>query len=200
MGSPTRSYRGRSATERTAERRERLLAAALELWGDGGWASVTMRGVCARAGLNDRYFYESFADVEALLLAVYDRALDDLVRHLRRTALAEPEPRARLRASVSAFVTAFASDPRRARVGLAEPAGSPALERRRRATYAMFAELARGELRPADPAGFEAAMYFALGGAAELVIRWVEGTLPMTAANLEERVATLVLTVVERHL
>ncbi|ROO89697.1 TetR family transcriptional regulator [Actinocorallia herbida] len=200
MGSPTRSYRGRSAAERTAERRERLLTAALESWGDGGWASVTMRGVCARAGLNDRYFYESFADVEALLLAVYDRALDDMVRHLDRAASAQPDPRLRLRASVAAFVGAFTADPRRARVGLAEPAGSPALERRRRATYAMFAELARGELSPADAAGFDTAMFFALGGAAELVIRWLEGTLPLTAGELEERVATLVLAVVAPHL
>ncbi|WP_278258124.1 TetR family transcriptional regulator [Nocardioides convexus] len=59
LPAPRRRYGGKTAEQRRAERREALLAAAVDIWQESGWAAVTMRGVCARAGLTDRYFYES---------------------------------------------------------------------------------------------------------------------------------------------
>ncbi|GAA2725769.1 helix-turn-helix domain-containing protein [Actinocorallia aurantiaca] len=200
MGSTTRPYKGRTAEERRTERRGRLLAAGLELWGDHGWAAVTMRGVCAHAGLNDRYFYESFPDVEALLLAVYDQALSDLLTYVERAIASEPLPEERIRAGMSVFVNAMASDSRRARIGLAEPAGSPALEQRRRDTYHLFARFARDSLRPADEEAFTVAMLFALGGAGELVINWLGGSLALTPDELAERASELVLSVILPYL
>ncbi len=42
-----------------------------------------MRAVCREAGLSERYFYESFANTEALLIGVYqhctDRMHDDIL-------------------------------------------------------------------------------------------------------------------------
>ena len=70
---------GRTAEERHAERRQRLVDAATEIWVDSGWAAVTMRGVCARTSLNDRYFYEHFSDRDDLLCTVWDGARDDLI-------------------------------------------------------------------------------------------------------------------------
>lgn len=200
MGSTTRPYRGRTAEERRAERRGRLLAAGLELWGDHGWAAVTMRGVCAHAGLNDRYFYESFTDVEALLLAVYDQALSDLLEYIGKVIAAASTPEERIRAGISVFVDAMASDSRRARIGLAEPAGSPALEQRRRATYHLFARFARDSLEPRDEEAFTVAMLFALGGAGELIINWLDGSLALTPGELAERASELVLSVISPHL
>ncbi|WP_157963633.1 TetR/AcrR family transcriptional regulator [Actinocorallia populi] len=200
MGSTTRPYRGRTAEERRAERRARLLAAALELWGDQGWAAVTMRGVCAHAGLNDRYFYESFADVEQLLLAVYDQALRDLLGYVERVVATAPTPRERIRTGMAVFVHAMASDSRRARIGLAEPAGSPALEQRRRDTYHLFARLARDWLRPADEEAFTVAVLFALGGVGELIINWLGGTLALTPDELADRASGLVLGVIAPYL
>ncbi|HET6290833.1 MAG TPA: TetR family transcriptional regulator, partial [Amycolatopsis sp.] len=63
----SRRYSGKTADERRAERRLALLGAALDIWQEQGWAAVTMRGVCARANLTDRYFYESFANRDVLL-------------------------------------------------------------------------------------------------------------------------------------
>ena len=37
-----------------------------------------MRAVCQGARLNPRYFYESFDDLDALVVAVYDRVVDEL--------------------------------------------------------------------------------------------------------------------------
>src|SRR5688572_6780726 len=70
---PSRPYRGQPAADRRAERREKLLAAGLELLGTEGHGGTTVRGVCREAGLTPRYFYESFEDLDALLLAVFDR-------------------------------------------------------------------------------------------------------------------------------
>src|SRR4051794_41764082 len=65
-------WRGTTAAERIGPRRERLVHAAFELLGEHGQAGTTVRGVCAQAGLNPRYFYESFDDLDALLKAVFD--------------------------------------------------------------------------------------------------------------------------------
>src|SRR5581483_1962254 len=70
--SGTRVYGGVDAVERRAARRARLIGAALDLLGTDGWQATTVRAICARAGLTARYFYESFADRDELLLAVFD--------------------------------------------------------------------------------------------------------------------------------
>ncbi len=71
-----RRYGGRGGEERRAERRERLLDAGLACYGEVGYHAATVRLICARAGLTERYFYESFANGEDLLCAVYLRHLD----------------------------------------------------------------------------------------------------------------------------
>ena len=48
--SKPRLYRGVSAAERRAERRERLLEAGLELFGTRGYADSSIRAISAQAG------------------------------------------------------------------------------------------------------------------------------------------------------
>ncbi|MGH3557005.1 MAG: TetR/AcrR family transcriptional regulator, partial [Mycobacterium sp.] len=57
-----RPYRGVEAGDRLADRRSRLLVAGLDLLGasDQDMSELTVRGICRRAGLAVRYFYESF--------------------------------------------------------------------------------------------------------------------------------------------
>ena len=69
----TRSYRGVTADDRVSGRREALIDAALEVFAAEGWSALSARRVCEQAGLTRRYFYESFADVDALLGAAFDR-------------------------------------------------------------------------------------------------------------------------------
>lgn len=59
-------------TERRAVRRAQLVAAATALLAEGGGPAVTVRAVCRRAELTERYFYESFPDRDTLILTVYD--------------------------------------------------------------------------------------------------------------------------------
>ncbi len=83
-----RAYGGRALEERVAARRARFIDAGIELFGTEGFRGATVRGICAAAGLTDRYFYESFASLETLLVEVFrsvmrsfsDRLLDESVR------------------------------------------------------------------------------------------------------------------------
>jgi AcrR family transcriptional regulator len=78
-----RAYGGLSPEDRVAARRARLVQAGAELFGIQGLRATTVRGVCAEAGLTDRYFYESFTSLEDLLAAVYTDMMDGLRRRLQ---------------------------------------------------------------------------------------------------------------------
>uniref|UniRef100_A0A5Q5BR17 Transcriptional regulator, TetR family n=2 Tax=unclassified Mycobacterium TaxID=2642494 RepID=A0A5Q5BR17_MYCSS len=69
---PRRAYGGQSADVRRRQRRARLLDAAMDAMARNEWRTATVGKVCAAAGLNKRYFYESFADLDALAAAVVD--------------------------------------------------------------------------------------------------------------------------------
>ena len=70
-----RSYGGEAGDARVARRRAALIDAALELLGQAEPAQVTVRGVCARAALTPRYFYESFVGVDDLVAATYEEVI-----------------------------------------------------------------------------------------------------------------------------
>src|ERR1700753_2871115 len=72
-----RDYDGKTAAERIAERRERLIDAGVELFGERGYAATSIRAVPQRSDLRARYFGESFADLDSLLAAVYSRLIDE---------------------------------------------------------------------------------------------------------------------------
>ena len=75
-----------------------------------------MRGVCARAGLTERYFYESFKDREELLLAVFDAIIADATRVVLEAVEAAPhDERVKSKAAIAAFVELMT--PTRARAG-----------------------------------------------------------------------------------
>ena len=75
----------RTSAERRAERRQRLIDAATEIWSESGWAAVTMRGVCSRTGLNDRYFYEDFKTRDMLLVAAWDGMRNEMLGEVSAT-------------------------------------------------------------------------------------------------------------------
>lgn len=74
----SRSYRGLKAAERKALRRENLIEAGVDIIGNRGYAQTTVKDLCRRAGVSERYFYESFANKEELLSAVYQHVTDRL--------------------------------------------------------------------------------------------------------------------------
>lgn len=79
-----RTYGGRDATERAAERRERFIEVGVRLFGTVGYHRTSVRMLTAAAGLNNRYFYECFGSMEEVLIACY--------RHLMHNFRVRLEP------------------------------------------------------------------------------------------------------------
>ena len=181
VSSPTR-WAGVPLTDRRAERRAQLIEAAFALFGDGGEAAVSVRSVCREAGLNTRYFYESFADTDGLLGAVYDRVSAGLAEAVGAAMAAAGESlRARTRAGIAAVLGFSSEDPRRGRVLFTDARSNPVLAARRAATQDLLREgvLTEGwRLHPgSDPVAAQvgAAMY--TGAMAELAQQWLAGRL-----------------------
>jgi AcrR family transcriptional regulator len=183
------TYRGRSAAERVADRRARLLEATLEVWADPT-TTVTMTRVCQQAGLTERYFYESFRSLDEALVAVMDQIANEIEERSSAAAdAAGDDPAARVRASVRAFVDLLMADPRRGRVAIVEAGGNPALRPRRTKLLRAFAHRAAEEarelydLRWSTAEGEIAGLLF-IGGMAELVTAWLDGDLEATPDQL----------------
>ena len=188
-----RRYGGKSADERRTERRSALIDAALAIWEEQGWAAVTMRGVCARAGLTDRYFYESFADRDALLATLWDQVRDETLR-MALDAMApvrDRPPLEQLRAVQVAVMHHIADEPARAQIIFGDHAGSAVLEQRRRDTLQMatdlMIQLARPYLRDdIDELAFRINVFVGMGGFTELVLAWRSGLVEGDADTLIE--------------
>ncbi|BDB23685.1 TetR/AcrR family transcriptional regulator [Cupriavidus sp. P-10] len=121
---PARRYRGAEAEERRAQRRGQLIAAAVQVYGERGYQNATVKAVCEAAGLTERYFYESFANSEALLLASFQAVTHRLLQTLARAgeAAAGDGPNRAL-AMLRAYFGALQCEPRSARVFLVEIRG-----------------------------------------------------------------------------
>ena len=184
----TRRYGGRTADERRRDRRARLLAAACAICGEEGWVAVTLRRVCARAGLTDRYFAESFADRDALLIAVFDEAFEEMTQEVGRAVGAAPASgEAQLRAALTTVVAFLANDPRKARILLGRPGGEGAVERhRRQALQDGIARMLEGARPDVDAAAAQVLALIAAGGLSELLNAWLSGALDLDADELVE--------------
>jgi AcrR family transcriptional regulator len=157
LRAPTGRYGGRSAAERKAERRERFLTAALELFGGApGYRATTIAALSEAAGLSTRQFYEEFRTLEDVLAALHlqvNDASEQAVRAAFEAAAGLP-----LVERVTAFFRAYAdsvtADPRRIRITFVEIVGvSPRLEEQRLARRARWVDLICGAAREAAARG-----------------------------------------------
>jgi AcrR family transcriptional regulator len=196
---PTR-WVGLPAEDRRTERRALLLDAALELLGTEGWSGTTVRAVCQEARLNPRYFYESFDDLDALLIAVYDRLVEQLGAQVMAAAAdAGDDPRAQVRASLDCIVRFVDDDRRRGRVLYVEALGNEKLNRRRIETGHALVSLVEqaGAARHGEPQHGERigriTAAILVGGAAELVAAWLDGRIDVSREQLVDDATELFL-------
>ncbi|MFI1462183.1 TetR/AcrR family transcriptional regulator [Nocardia carnea] len=192
-------YRGVSAADRAAERRSRLLDAALTVWADPE-TRTTMTAVCAEAGLSERYFYESFSGLDAVLEAALDHIAAEIEDISRRAAdNAGPDPETRVRASVRAFVQLLQDDPRKGRVAIIEAVAVPKLRQRRTQLLRHLAHESALEAREHFGTSHrgettdETAGLFFIGGMAELVTAWLDGTLRVSADEIVDAAVRVLL-------
>jgi AcrR family transcriptional regulator len=142
-----RDYDGKTAVERVAERRTRLVDAGLEVFGSRGYAGTSVRAVLRHAGLIDRYWAENFADLDDLLAAVFDRLIADEWEACRIAIDTASGSSAGARAMIDTIARILENDPRRARVKLQEVlSGGPACQHRRQEGLHKLGELVAGLL------------------------------------------------------
>lgn len=183
-----------------AARRRLLLDVAFDLLGTEGWAGTSVRAVCARAELNARYFYESFADLDALVVAVYDRIVADLADAvLAAQDAADPDPRSQTRAGIETIVRFVDEDRRRARILYVEALGNEALNLRRVETaqtlVGVVAQRAVEGRRTSKRARQLVRMAAAVlvGGLSELLVEWLAGRIEVSRDQLVDDATELLL-------
>jgi AcrR family transcriptional regulator len=187
----TGTYGGVSAEQRRAERRRRLLDAALDVIGTQGWSATTLRGVCERARVGPRFFYESFADLDALAAALHDEVLEAALRRTIAAIDAAPDHLpARTTAAFRAMISEVIDDPRRARVLWVEAYGSETLVRRRSAAMRRLARVAMEQshdlldLPPDGDRVLQAVSIMLTGGVTEFVLAWLDGGMDVSRDEL----------------
>ncbi len=195
-----KTYGGASPGERQARRRAALCEAALDLLAEGGWERVTVRGVCARARLNDRYFYESFRDPAALLLAVREQVTAHAFAVVDRAITdTEPDPDVRVRAVVVALVDFFTEDPRRGHLLIQSQATEELRAARQTSIRAMARVVADqgaamlGAQAPPEQ-DRELAALTLVHGTLELFASWLRGELDITREHLADFLVAMVRT------
>lgn len=178
-----RLLKGRTLAERRQERREALLAAALEVFGTKGYGLSSVEEICRRAYVSSRNFYEEF-DNRAALFCELNEQIATRVYEALSGVEEEPGPdpvRRRTRARVAALVHSLVDDPRVARVALFESIGvSPEGESRRRRAHHRYAswihDYVREELEANGIHDEQRQYAFALalvGAGNELMSEWI---------------------------
>jgi AcrR family transcriptional regulator len=168
--------------------------------GTEGATGTTVRAVCHNAELNARYFYESFDDIDALLVAVYDFVAAELADAISRAPIASAKsPLEAARIGMEAIVRFIDEDRRRARVLYVEALGNEALARHRlamdRVAVASIEEQAI-EAAGTWPQGERVSQVGAamlVGGLSEVLRDWVDGRVEVTRDQLIDDLAVLAL-------
>ncbi|WP_406633132.1 TetR/AcrR family transcriptional regulator [Amycolatopsis sp. WGS_07] len=190
---PGRTWAGTTLDDRKAQRRAQLLAAGLDLLGAQGSAAVSVRAVCRSAKLTERYFYESFADRESLVAAVYEDVGDQAKRALAEAVSEEADPRRRAERAVTAFVELMLDDPRKGRVLLLAPLTDPALTSRGLHLLPAFTGLVGEQLSRGDETGRQLVAIGLVGALSNVFIAYLDGTLKVSRERLVEHCVKLVL-------
>lgn len=201
----TRSYGGRTAEQRVAERRRRLVDATAAVLAAQGEAHITMTQVCQAAGLTERYFYESFAHLDVALLATLDSVCEEIMAiALTTSEETRDTPHLRVHAVMRAFVDWVVAHPDKAKVAVIHSSGNPQLRARRHELIELFAalvsdqapELYGDQAWPPERTRVHGLVYVA--GFAELVASWLSGDVTLSPDELVETAESLFEGVVRR--
>ncbi|WP_433723422.1 TetR/AcrR family transcriptional regulator [Nocardia sp. CA-129566] len=195
-----RRWRGTPPADRIAARREQLIEAAIELMATIGASDISMRGVCRQAGLTERYFYESFPNLDKLLTAALETVvLGAQEQLLAALATAPTEPRQLFRHAISAFTDYLLEDRRRGQIMFVESQATRVLGDRGNELIELFTAPIALTITLADgaqsmPDEFENSLNSnAIFGAMAYMYRpWLDGTIAIPRERFDDH-ATSVL-------
>jgi AcrR family transcriptional regulator len=191
-----RPYGGVDAADRLATRRAKLLAAGLDLLGADrdDAAELTVRGICRQAGVAARYFYESFADKDEFVGAVFDWVIADLAATTQAAVAAAP-PEKQTRAGMANIVRTIGGDARVGRLLFSAQLANAVLVRKRVESGALFAMLSGRHVEDAlqVPANdrIKAAAHFVVGGVGQTISAWLAGAVRLDPDQLIDQLASL---------
>lgn len=190
-----RPYGGVEAADRLAARRDRLLNAGLHLLGSTpDPPELTVRGICSQAGLATRYFYESFADKDEFIAAVFDWVVADLA--LGTQAAVAAAPTGQTRAGMAHIVGRIEDDPRIGRLMFNSRLSNATVVRKRVESSALFAMLSgrhvEALLRRRAGERIKAGAQFVVGGVAQTISAWLAGDVALSGAELVDQLTAII--------
>jgi AcrR family transcriptional regulator len=205
-------YAGMAMEARTAARREDLIESGIELIGTRGIKRTKVTDVCRQAELTERYFYESFPNLEAFTFAVVQAVAVKAGVRMFTAALSETDVRKQGHRIIAECLAIVEEDPRVGRIMLVETlrAGGALSELRTTTLVAagnllrlamdpesgdripelvtsLIASAMSGDLPPGELIASADPLDLALGGAvSEILVAWVEGRILMSQEELRE--------------
>jgi AcrR family transcriptional regulator len=178
--------------DRQALRRDELVAAGVQLLGEKSGPAVTVRAACRQSGLTERYFYESFADRDEFVRAVYD----DVCTRAMSTLMSATTPRE----AVERFVALMVDDPVRGRVLLLAPAVEPVLVRSGAEWMPNFIDLLQRKLTEiGDPVRQKMIATGLIGGLTTLFTAYLDGRLEATREQFIDYCVEMLLSRATAH-
>jgi len=196
-----KKYGGLTAEERRDQRRQRLEEAVAAVVRRDGLSAVTVRSVISEAGLNERYLYESFANVDALLAVAFTNMRETISDVIVRAVEAAPQtPRDAIKATIAAFVDLVTEDDLVREMTFTDApdhSSFSALRRQGRddfqALILRFGEHHYGAARTDQQRRrVEHVMAMFIGGFFEIVERWLDGRLALSRDEVVEYTVDLV--------
>ena len=189
-GSQSRMYRGVDTEQRRAERRERLLEAALDEFTSRGYHKTKIADLCARAGVSTRNFINTVAMKRMLPV------LDSLV---------DADALTRITTLVDAFVAAVTSDPRYPRLNYVEAPGiSQAMERQHQDWFSRYTDFIEAECDRVVEAGLAPKRDYhltaiALVGAVTGILReWQSHQPPLPVQDVADEIRAMFMASITR--
>ncbi|MFW0794440.1 TetR/AcrR family transcriptional regulator [Gordonia sp. CPCC 205515] len=195
MAPTSRPYNGVDTGERVAQRHERLLQVGLDILGDPlGDDDLTLRTICGRAQLAQRYFYESFTDKDEFAAAVYDWALAKVVMSVQK-ALAEATFVDGARVGLTQLIETVADDRRIGELLFSPHQVNTVIVAKRFESTGLFVQLfskqVRHEFRLDGAGRAPLVSHFLVGGVAQAIGAWLNGEVDVTQQELVDELVEM---------
>lgn len=180
--------------------RERVLAAAVELFAEQGFDKTSVQEVVERAGVTKGALYHYFSAKDDLLFEIYRTLLDEQMTGLDRIVGRLDDPATTLRAIIDDLITTTAAHAREAAV-FAREVSRVDQERWRalQADWRRYQEVVRALVRDAQTAGVFAAtaspevVAWTIFGVSSALPTWFRPDGAKSAAQIATELADLVL-------
>lgn len=197
-----RKYGGETAEARRARRRAQLLDAGAAVVRRDGVRNATFRAICAEAGLSERYFYESFKNLDDLLTALCRTTVAEVENHARAAADEAGNPRAAMLATITSVVEALERDDLLAALILEDNPQLPSLWATRNKAIHMIVGLVQEQaeaefgtpLSPIEEDRLRHASALLGSGFLGLLSSWRAGDLPLDREQIVGYTTDVVLT------